>query len=177
MTRFSAQDIARLQRRLCYAALLVLLHLLQNTPGLIPAPFGVHAVILIPAVIAIGMFEREMSGMLFGLLAGLLWDAMDLSTNYHAIYLTLIGCFSGGLARHLMRNNIMTATLLNGLALGLYSLISWGVFVDFSSLWAGGFLPLLRYYLPMFLYSLVLSPLVYYLVRAISRRFPDPITE
>jgi len=160
----------QLLRRLSYGAILLLLHALQNTEGLFPAPFQIHALLLIPGVVFIAMCEREVSGLFYGLFAGLLWDTLAPGANWNAVYLTIIGFLCGAMARYLMRNNIMTASLLSAVALFLYTVLRW--FFDIALLHSGGaFRFLFRFYLPMFLYSLLISPLLYYLIRTIPQAF------
>ena len=78
-------------RRLCLAAGLLLTALVQNTAGLLPSFFGIHAMPLIPAVVCAAMFERELPGMFFGVFAGLLWDSVSASGgHFHAALLTVM---------------------------------------------------------------------------------------
>ncbi len=165
-----------LYRRTAYALLLLLLHLLQSTKGLFPEPFGAHAFLLIPAVVCIGMCEREYSGLFFGLFAGLLWDSTLLSNHYHAMFLCVLGLCGGALAQHLMRNNVMTASILSAGALLLYTLARWLLAIPDAGF---GFAVqrLIRFYLPSLLYTLVLSVFLYILVRMIFQRFPSLHTD
>ena len=59
-------------RRTVFVLLILAVHILQNTRGLFPEIFGVKANLLIPLVICIGMFEREIAGAVLGMLAGIL---------------------------------------------------------------------------------------------------------
>jgi len=170
MNRYRA-DFASLRRRGCYAVLLLALHLLQNTPGLLPHPFGAQAFLLIPAVVCIGMGEREFSGLLFGLFAGLLWDSSLFSGNWNAIYLCIIGMVCGALVQYLMRNNIMTASLLSALALLFYSLLHWLGTID-PQQFGASLRRLWTFYLPSCLFSLLCTAFLHFAVRAIATRFP-----
>ena len=165
-----------LYRRAIYLILLLVLHLLQSTAGLFPSPFGAHALLLIPAVVCIGMCEREYSGLFFGLFAGLLWDSTLLADHYHAMFLCVLGLVCGALAQHLMRNNIMTAALLSGFSLLLYALIRWA-----SLLITAGFgfaaRKLLTFYLPCVIYTLFLSPILYLFIRFLSHQFQSAQSE
>ena len=46
-------------RRICLALILLLVSVLQNTDGLFPQIFGVRALLLIPFVVCIAMYERD----------------------------------------------------------------------------------------------------------------------
>lgn len=153
-------------RRSLFVLLLLLVFVLQSTDGLLPAVFGVRPLLLIPAVICIGMFEREVAGLLFGLFAGLLWDTLHLTHNYHAVALTILGFACGVLAHKLLRNNIMTVTLLNLICTTLYCGVHW--LVHSGPTYVG---VLYKTYLPTLVYTLLLGTALYYLVRFLSRRF------
>lgn len=109
-------------RRTVFVLLILAVHILQNTRGLFPEIFGVKANPLIPLVICIGMFEREIAGAVLGMLAGILWDSVSpMGDGYNALLLMLAGAAAGLLIDYLMRNNLMTALLLSGFACLIYS--------------------------------------------------------
>ena len=160
-------------RRLCLAAGLVLVSLLQNTNGLLPSFFSVRAMPLVPAVVCIAMFEREMSGMFFGLFAGLLWDSMASTHGHlHAVLLTIIAFACGTLITHLFRNNFITATLFSGGALLVYNIVC-----IVRDLVIGGHMDaaykILTFYIPSGVYSLLFVAAFYFLVRALEKKLPD----
>lgn len=160
-------------RRLCLAGILLAAALLQNTTGLLPAPFGVRALPLIPAVVCTSMFERELPGMFFGAAAGLFWDMSSATGgHFHAIILTAIAFTCGALITHLMRNNFITAALLSAGGLLLHALCC---FV--KDLVIGGHLDgaykILTFYFPAVLYSLLFLPLCYFPIRALEKHFSD----
>ena len=160
-------------RRLCFAAGVALVALLQNTNGLLPSVFGIRAMPLVAAVVCIAMFEREMTGMFFGVFAGLLWDSMaPTHGHFHAVLLTVIAFASSSLITHLFRNNFITATLFTGAALLLYNLacivrdLVIGAHMDAAY-------TILTFYIPSGVYSLLFVAAFYFLVRAVEKKFPD----
>ena len=160
-------------RRLCLAAVLRLAALLQNTVGFLPAFFGIRAMPLIPAVVCVAMFERELPGMFFGVFAGLLWDcASPNGGNFHAIVLTIIAFSCGALITHVMRNNFLTALLLSGGALFVHESCC---FV--KDMVIGGNLDaaykVLTFYIPSGVYSLLFALPIYFAVRAIEKKLPE----
>lgn len=160
-------------RRLCLAAGLLVVALLQNTVGLLPSFFGIRAMPLIPAVVCVAMFERELPGMFFGVFAGLLWDcASPNGGNFHAAVLTVIAFTCGALITHIMRNNFLTALLLSAGSLILHEGCC---FV--KDMVIGGHLDaaykILTFYIPSGLYSLLFTAPLYFLVRALEKRFPE----
>lgn len=159
-------------RRLCLAAGLLLIALLQNTDGLLPSFFGFRAMPLVPAVVCAAMFEREMAGMFFGVFAGLLWDGAAFGGSFHAIVLTTLAFVCGALITHVMRNNFLTAILMSAGALFVH-----GSCCFVRDMVIGGHLDaaykILTFYIPSLVYSLLFLPLLYFPIRALEMRFPD----
>ena len=160
-------------RRLCLAGGLVLVALLQNINGLLPSFFGLRAMPLIPAVVCIAMFEREMSGMFFGVFAGLLWDSTAVrGDHFHAVLVTVIAFTCGALITHLMRNNFITAVLLSGGSILLYNIACIVRDLVIGKHLDAGY-TVLTFYIPSGIYSLLFVAPLYFLVRALVKRFPD----
>lgn len=144
--------------------LIVLTALLQTTDGLFPRPFGAAAFLLIPAIVCCAMFENETPALLYGLLAGLLWDCANLSFNGYAIFLCVIGCAVSAIIRRKMRNTWVVALVLSAMVLFGYLFIIW-IFGGAS------FTMLLRLIIPSFMYSFIFTPLYYMIFRAIDKRW------
>lgn len=155
-------------RRAVYAVLIMLAAMLQNTQGLFPEIFGVRAMLLIPAVVCIGMHERDIAGLFFGLFAGVLWDAFSAGPpNFSAIMLTAAGYFCGLLISTVMRNNIMTALLLCISCIFIYNTAYW-FFAYVIKGYDEAFVVYLRFYLPSVLYTVIFMPVFYYIVRTVK---------
>ena len=78
-------------RRVIFALLLIICAVIQNTPRLLPEPFGARQLGVTVMVVCIAMFEREIAGMLLGLLAGVVLDVTGGTQGITAILLTAIG--------------------------------------------------------------------------------------
>lgn len=170
---FVAQNKKNNVRRLILAGLLVVLCMIQNTRFLLPEPFGARAFLLIPAVVCIAMFEREISGIFFGLFAGILWDTFAArGFCFNAVVLTLIGFACGFLISHVVRNNILTVFILSGSALLLYGLVYFVVFYLFGS-YEGAFLAYTKFFGASFVYTILFTPLFYAVVKAIAKKYSD----
>lgn len=157
-------------RRAIFAVFILVAYLLQNTPGFFPAIFGVRAYFLISLTVCLGLFERELTGAVFGAFAGALWDiAAPGGDGFYAILLMLIGMLCGILVNTIMRNNLITAMLLNLVAHLLYVSLYVVIFVLAAGVDSAGWL-LVRYYLPSVLYSILFTPIVYLSVRAVMNR-------
>lgn len=157
-------------RRLLIALVILALAVLQSIRGGINEIFGIRALILIPAVVAAAMYEREIAGVLYGLLAGALWDIFAAGNNFNAIFLVITGFASAMLINIFMRNNFVTHLIISAGAAGIYSLIYWLYhFVIINS--GGAFYMLIRYYLPGVILTAVLSPLIFLLIRALEKKY------
>ncbi len=159
-------------RRASYALLLFIMSVLQNTDGFFPSVFGVRALLLIPAVVCIAMNERDIPGMCLGLFAGSLWDISASGNNFNALFLLAVGFLCGTLINTVMRNNIVTASLLSLAALLIYNLGYW-FFQYVLHSYDSALRVLWRYYLPGVLYSLALVPFMFFGIRAIERAFRE----
>lgn len=159
-------------RRASYALLLFILSVLQNTDGFFLTPFDLRALLLIPAVVCIAMNERDIPGMLFGLFAGSLWDISASGNNFNALFLLAVGFICGTLINTIMRNNIVTASLLSAAALLIYNTGYWFFQFVLRSL-DGAAHMLWRYYLPGAAFSLAFVPFMFIGIRAIERAFRD----
>ncbi|MBR4858911.1 MAG: rod shape-determining protein MreD [Clostridia bacterium] len=159
-------------RRICLALILLLLSVLQNGDGLFPQFFGVRALLLIPCVVCIAMYERDVWGMLFGLFAGALWDIFASGASFNALFLLFIGFGCGSLINTVMRSNIVTATLLSFVSTLIYNVIYWIFHFVIPQTDSIAFM-FLRYYLPGIIYTTVLTPILFLIVRAIEKKFTE----
>lgn len=164
-------DKKTVERRAILAALTVLTFLFQNTGGLFPAPFGINAMLLIPLTICIAMFEREFAGIFFGLASGVMLDAFSSqSVFFNSLFFTIIGFGAGALITYLMRNNLLCATIMTSASALVYTTILFIINIDLSAI-DKPFLVFLRYYFFSALYTVIITPLYYFLVRAVSKQF------
>ncbi|MDR1409018.1 MAG: hypothetical protein LBJ12_01835 [Oscillospiraceae bacterium] len=155
------RDYTRLKHITVAAGLIILTALLQTAGELFPRPFGASAFLLIPAVVCCAIVENETAALLYGLLAGLLWDCGDLRFNMHAIFLCLIGCAVSAIIRRKMRNTLAVAVVLTALVVLGYLLADW-------LLTGHTVAKLLNFTLLSFVYTLVFTPLYYAIYAAIA---------
>lgn len=160
-------------RRVIFAVLLVFCAVIQNTPGLLPEPFGAHQLAVTVMVVCIAMFERETAGMLLGLLAGVVLDVTGGTQGINAILLTVVGLVCGMLVNNMIRNNIVTALIFSALALLVHTFVYWIVFVPAAGVHGGRLL--LTFCLPSVLYTVIFTPLWFLITRGISRRLPSEV--
>ena len=157
-------------RRICLALILLPVSVIQNTDGFFPQIFGVRALLLIPFVVCISMFERDIIGMLLGLFAGALWDIFASGASFNALFLTAVGFICGTLINTIMRNNVVTALILSTAAAFIYNICYWFFHYVFDGMDSAVYM-LLRYYLPSIAYTIILVPLVFIIIRFVEKKF------
>ncbi len=157
-------------RRICLALILLPVSVIQNTDGFFPQFFGVRALLIIPFVVCISMFERDIVGMLLGLFAGALWDIFASGASFNALFLTAVGFICGTLINTIMRNNVVTAFILSTAATLLYNICYWLFHYVFGGMDSAAYM-LLRYYLPSIVYTVILVPIVFIIIRFVAKKF------
>lgn len=173
----NVQTKTKAKRYLVYTLIIFTSHILQNTISVFPELFSVKPILLISATVCIAMFEGELVGAGSGLLAGLLWDTVTVTADgYNALYLMAAGAICGVLLRIFMRNNIITFTIMNSAITVIYIATYILFSVSVRGFGGEGYL-LLRYYLPMCIYTLIFTPLWYLLIRGVYRKFSFNYTE
>ena len=169
MTRFTFnRSLAK--RRAMYALLLVLAALLQHTKGVLPVLGTASAGLLLPLCVAISMREGSLIAMLFGVFGGALWDfAAPSGDGFYAAALCLLCFVCGALCSFLLRVNLRSFLLLCVGAGVLLFTARWFFFRFLTGIDPNGALLFSRE-LPSLLYTLVLSPLCYWSVKATAMR-------
>lgn len=109
------RDLNKLIRYLAYVLELLVLFMLQETPGLLPSIFGARPVLLFPAVVAIAMLEPEVPALLFGVVGGLFCDfGLSGMLGFHALVLGVLCFFISLVIRTYLQNNMATAIPYGG---------------------------------------------------------------
>ena len=164
---------------IAFAIEVILLTILQQTPNLIPAIFGVRPLPVIPAVVTIAMTGQEQSGMWFGVGAGLLLDLSFGSViGFYAILLGLFGFFCGLLSKNLIRNNFLTALLFSFVTITATLGLHFVFFYLLAGYGSNGYAFVHRY-LPLMLYTFATTPVFYFLNKLLAlkkkeREAPTP---
>ncbi len=151
-------------RWLIFCALVTMSVLLQNSTGGALGLFGARVFLSIPLCVSIAMFEREVPAALFGVLAGVLWDASSGVDGFNTLVLMLLCAVCSLLISHLMRNNIVTALVLGAGGITAYELIYF-----LTRFWGGGnpIIQIFKFYLPSLALTTLFIPVCYYIVKKI----------
>lgn len=155
------------KRRLILLAVIIIGALVQNCT----LPVGdLRICCLLPLTVIIAMFEKEFAGVLYGLLAGCLWDVSTATADgMKALYLAIAGCVCGLLVRYLMRNNLLSALVLCSAVTIVFYAAHWLIYVTPYA--DGMFSALLRFYLPQALLTVLSAPFLYFLIRALEKKY------
>lgn len=155
-------------RYFAYTIELLVFFIVQETPRLIPAVLGERPVLLIPAALAIALFEEERPSLFFGLFAGLLIDAgMGQTLGFHALLLGVSCFFLSALAANLIHTNFLTAMLVAVVVPFFIFFLQWVFFFvlfEYESPWYA----FVTHYLPRYGYTVLLMPIAYYFNRALA---------
>ena len=150
------------------ALLLVLAALLQHTKGALPVIGGANCFLLLPLCVAIAMREKSLVAMAFGVLGGALWDfASPSGDGFYAAALCLLCFVCGALCSFVLRVNLRSFLLLCACAGLLLVLAHWFFFLYLPA--TGDAKALFRHELPSLVYTLAVSPLCYWVVKAVSK--------
>jgi rod shape-determining protein MreD len=158
------------RRVLALAAVLVVAVLVQSTVLAELRLAGVRPDLLVLAVVAVAMATDATAGAVFGFVAGLVADLLfDLPVGVSALVYTAVGFAVGTVRVYVTSQRPLVHLALGGAAslasvwccgllLRVFDLSSWGVVLRSGPLVAG--------------YNLLLTPFVYPLVRALTKRIP-----
>lgn len=143
--------------------------LMQMAPRCFPTVCGARPMPLIVLVVCIALFEGPRIGAVLGVVAGLLWDLYTFRVfGLHAILLMLIGVTVGLLVQLILRTNFLSGMLLCFGGVLLHTLWEWLLcYVLF--LHEESIAVLIRVYLPNALYTVLLSPIAYFVVLLLAR--------
>lgn len=157
-----------------YAALLLFLYVAQVTPGLLVIG-GVKPLLVVPVAMAIAMFEGEFVGGVYGAAAGLLIDTASVTLfGFNGFFICLFCIIAGLMVIYLLRCNLLGCMLFVAVTLlvrgSIEFLFAYGMW-GYESVWK----IYLLHTLPGVLYTLVITPLAFRLIRWFHRRFARAI--
>lgn len=162
------RDFNRIIRYLAYTLELLVLFMVQETPGLMPQIFGARPVLILPAVITIALYEEELPAMSFGIVGGLFCDfGLSGALGFHALLLAALCFLVSILSRVYLQVNIVTAIITGFWTIGLTVCAQW-LFLYYFSYSMPGY-AFVHHYLPKYFYTLLFLPLLYLLNRGISQ--------
>lgn len=162
-------DRSRLIRYIAYTLEILILFILQQTPGLFPEIFGVRPLLVIPAVITIAMFEPELAAMGFGIFGGLFMDyGGGGSLGFYALVLALLCFVISIIFNTVLQVNIGTAIITALWTVAIIVSLSW-LFQFFLKGYSMPGYAFLHHYVPKYCYTLILFPLIFLINRGLAK--------
>lgn len=153
-------------RMLAYTIEILILYVLQQTPGLFGELFGVKPVLLISAAVTISMFESQLTGLGFGILTGFFMDlGYGSAFGFNILLMAILCYFIALLAVDYIKTNILTAIIFGVLAIFLVLSLHY-LFLYVLSNYGSNNYAYVYHYLPMILYSAIPLPILYFINRA-----------
>ena len=153
-----------------YVLMLLVFYALQTTPGLFQV-YGIRPIWMVPLAVAIAMCEGEVVGACFGGAAGLLCDLGSQSLFGFNGLCMVVGCTAVGLLSiHLVKASWKSALLMGGGLAAVRALLEFFFFYaiwNYEKIW----LIFVRSVFPIFVYTVLLTPLFFWLVRKIKSSF------
>ncbi len=136
-------------------------------------PFGAVPDLVLPAVVAIGIYDRERMGAIAGLVGGYLADALGgVGLSLSPLVYMLCGCIFALLAYSVLRRDFVSWLIGAAVSLavsGAFSVICAYASVTNAHFDAGDVFS--RLLVPQFFSSLICGVVVYFLTKAIWNRF------
>ncbi|MBE6806507.1 MAG: rod shape-determining protein MreD [Ruminococcaceae bacterium] len=152
-----------------YSVCAFLITLMQNAPHCFPPILNARPTPLVLFVVCVAMFEGPRIGAAFGVISGVLWDLYSVRVfGFTALQLLLISVVVALLIQWLLRTNFWSGMLLCLCGVLVQMLVEW--FFRYVLYMHEEMLSVLVYvYLPNALYTVLLSPLMYWLVMTLAR--------
>ncbi len=168
---FKSNVLPTVVRRILLFAVVLLFSLLQNTDGLLPTVFGARVFWLIPLIVSVGMFDGEISGLIFGALGGAFWDVCStVPDGFCAFYLAFVGCVAGVLVKFVMRNKLLTEYCIASVSVVAFVVFYW-LFTVYIPVGDAENRNLLGFYLPSAVVTVLFSFVCYFVVDIICGKF------
>lgn len=161
-------DFSKLRRAIIYALMMLVLFVLQDLLISRIALFGVRAMLVPAAIVAIGLFDGGLWGGFTGLFAGYFMD-MGYSENVilFMVLFAAAGFFAGVLGKYLFHRGFVSYIVLTAVVLAIVTLCQMFrfLFLTDTNVWA-----VWRTGLLQLLWSLVWAVPVYFPCKSIAER-------
>ena len=147
---------------------IIFFYVLERDCNLIPEIFGGRPLILIVVFLAVAIFEREYASMFFGITVGFLLDvSIGNFIGIHTILLFILGYTLGVLFTYFISINLFTFSLTSLIFIPLILLYRFLFFYIIPGFDNAKY-AFLYHLLPSIVYTMIISPFVYYINRSIA---------
>lgn len=151
-----------------FAFFILLLSFLQSAPHALEIA-GARPLLLVASTVCIACFTGPIGGGIAGAFAGILWDMFSTRLlGFDAIILLCIGTACGFIIWTAMRNNVFTILLMTTCACVVQIFLDWS-FHYFVYGYDHPLKALLVVYAPNGLYTVLISPIIFFAVLALKK--------
>lgn len=155
-------------RYFAYTLEIIVFFIIERTPRLVPEIFGEKAIIIVPILFMIALFEGEKAGIFFGVFIGLLIEAnVSYNFGFFMIVLGILGYVVGLISKDVINVNFPTAMMVSSMGLLVFFIFSFFYYSSLES-FQDAFYIFWRHYLLKIAFSNLTLPLVYYLNRPLA---------
>ena len=155
---------------LVYCLVIAVAALFQNVGGLWFEIGGARCFFLIPVCIILGLDEDEKASALLGLFAGLLWDSVSAQhMGYNAVFLMVFCYITSAFVTFILRDTFWIEFIAAAIVSLLYVVIYWLFFVLRKGV-DGSAVSFLNFYLPCFVYTVAIMPILYLVLTPLKRK-------
>lgn len=169
---FRREKLVSAIKWITYSLLLLLAYTLQTIPGMLEF-FGAKPVWILPVALSVCMFEGVMGSAVLCTVTGLLWDiSSDKLFGFNAVILIIMGTIIALLCIYYLRTKLINAVFFVAVTAVLQGLLD---YLFYYSLWGydNPIIILTSHILPTAVYTVLVSPLVFFLVKKIALKFNE----
>lgn len=155
-------------KNLIYFLEIIFMYVFQNTPLFSLQTLGFKALLLIPTVVSMCVFMNEKEAMVFGIIAGIFMDVQRGSVlGLHILILAVLSYYVGFFAEHIIKISMVNTAIIS-LAVtltvvGVDFLLSY-VLRGYGNI----FYVLINHCLPSVLCTVLVTPVMYLINRAVT---------
>ena len=160
----------RIAKYATYSVVLLLLFLIQSAPGLFDIG-GIRPMLIVPYVIAISVFEGEVTGGTYALVGGLLCDfTSTMLLGVNAFIFFIFAIITRLLSRYLLRPTIVNGWFFSAVTAIVRAAVEYYLMY---SMWGYEYAPMVfwRKLFPVAIYTIVIAPILFYIVRFVYLKF------
>lgn len=152
-----------------FALLLLLFYALQTTPGFLQIAWS-KPVWVVSLAVCVSMYEGVMGSAFFAMAAGLLWDiSSDKLFGFNGLILLGCGLFISLLCIYYLHTKMLNSLLFCSVAMLLQGLLD---YLFYYAIWGypNAWMILVQHILPTVAYTVLVTPLLFLLVRFLEEK-------
>ena len=150
--------------------IIALFALLQNVGGLWFEIAGARCFFLIPVCVILGLDEDEKVSALLGLFAGLLWDCVSVQHMGFNSVILMVTCYIVSAFVTFIFRDTFWIEFVSSAAITLVYVFAYWLFFVLRRGVDGSAVSLVNFYLPSFVYTVAMMPILYLILTPVKRK-------